>query len=169
MHVPPAAQAWRDARAAAAAAGARGGPAAGPKGGGGGGGGGGTAPAAAAGGAGPFVFEEGDLPHTRIGDILKTKRDPALWICGSSMVIDALRMMRDHNEAALLVFDPAKAERQDEFPRSADACAGILTERDHLPWWDLSTYYLRKVVLVGRGSFTTPVADIMTPRSRAHG
>lgn len=37
--------------------------------------------------------------------------------------------MADRNAAALLVFDPSKVDRGDDFPHSAGACDGILTER----------------------------------------
>jgi CBS domain-containing protein len=54
-------------------------------------------------------------------------------------VIDAVRMMADKHVGALLVM-------------RGEALAGIVSERD----------YARKVVLKGRSSSDTPVADIMT-------
>ncbi|GBF95340.1 hypothetical protein Rsub_07768 [Raphidocelis subcapitata] len=103
----------------------------------------------------PEPFSESDaedLPRSTIGDILKTKDDPTLWIGQDSMMIDAVRKMSDENAAALLVFDPSRVHPLDGAPHSADAVVGILTERD----------YLHKVVVQGRSSFTTPVKDIMT-------
>jgi CBS domain-containing protein len=54
-------------------------------------------------------------------------------------VIDAVRMMADKHVGALLVM-------------RGESLAGIVSERD----------YARKVVLKGRSSSDTPVADIMT-------
>ena len=56
-------------------------------------------------------------------------------------VITAIQEMADHHIGALLVM-------------SGDKLAGIISERD----------YARKVVLLGRSSSETPVADIMTAK-----
>lgn len=57
----------------------------------------------------------------------------------STPVIDAIRMMAEHHIGALLVMD-------------GERLAGIVSERD----------YARKVVLKGRSSSATSIADIMT-------
>ncbi|KAI8470822.1 MAG: hypothetical protein J3K34DRAFT_419087 [Monoraphidium minutum] len=107
----------------------------------------------------PFSESDGEETfHSHIADIIKTKEDPALWIGQDSLVIDAVRKMADRHAAALLVFDPARIDRKDDFPHSVDACVGILTERD----------YLRRVVLDGRSSFSTAVREIMTPKAQVH-
>lgn len=107
----------------------------------------------------PEPFSESDaedLPRSTIGDILKTKEDPTLWIGQDSMMIDAVRKMSDENAAALLVFDASRVHPLDGAPHTADAVVGILTERD----------YLHKVVVKGRSSFRTPVKDVMTPQAQ---
>eukprot|EP01013_Petalomonas_cantuscygni_P009703 TRINITY_DN22598_c0_g1_i1.p2 TRINITY_DN22598_c0_g1~~TRINITY_DN22598_c0_g1_i1.p2 ORF type:complete len:158 (+),score=9.67 TRINITY_DN22598_c0_g1_i1:146-619(+) len=58
-------------------------------------------------------------------------------------VIQALRTMCDANTGAVLVMEPAGSRQK---------LVGILSERD----------YARKVILVGRASSTSKVADIMT-------
>ena len=57
----------------------------------------------------------------------------------TASVFDALKVMAERNVGALLVMDGARL-------------AGLISERD----------YARKVVLLGRVSKDTPVADIMT-------
>lgn len=75
------------------------------------------------------------------GDVLNQKGRQVHGIEPGATVFDAISKMVDLNIGSLLVFD-------------ADASiAGILTSRD----------YLKKVVLQGRSSRTTFVAEIMTP------
>lgn len=72
--------------------------------------------------------------------LLEMKGYDVYSIAPSASVFDAIKMMSEKGVGALLVMD-------------GDQLAGILSERD----------YTRKVVLQGRASRETPVADIMTP------
>lgn len=75
-----------------------------------------------------------------VQEMLDSKPDKRLYtVAPQDPVIDAVRMMDDHDIGAVLVM-------QD------DALVGLLTERD----------YARKVVLQGRSSVTTKVEEIMT-------
>ena len=74
-----------------------------------------------------------------VADILRVK-GYAVWSVGSNAtVLDALRVMSEHDIGAVLVSDD-------------DKLVGILSERD----------YARKVVLAGRSSKESQVKDIMT-------
>jgi CBS domain-containing protein len=74
-----------------------------------------------------------------VEQILKEK-GPALYRIGpDAPVLDALKLMAEKHIGALLVM-------------RGEALVGILSERD----------YARKVVLLGRSSADTPVAQIMT-------
>jgi CBS domain-containing protein len=70
---------------------------------------------------------------------LATKPPRIITIGPEAPVIDALRLMAEHEIGALPVLD-------------GHTLVGILSERD----------YARKVVLLGRASKDTPVRDIMT-------
>ncbi len=74
-----------------------------------------------------------------IPGILRAKRGGLLSVPPTATVLDALQLMADHNVGALVVMD-------------GDQLVGIFSERD----------YARKVVLVGKMSRDTPVAEIMT-------
>lgn len=97
---------------------------------------------------------------TLVGEVMKAKEDSGawLWCSADDMVIDAVRKMTHANVGSLLVFDPSKLHlvctSKDRCTNtSKDAVVGIITERD----------YLNKVVVKGRQSSSTRVADIMTP------
>lgn len=73
------------------------------------------------------------------GDILKAK-GYAIWsVAPHDTVLDALRVMAERNVGAVLVMEGEKL-------------VGMLSERD----------YARKVVLMGRSSRESAVADVMT-------
>lgn len=74
-----------------------------------------------------------------IGQLLETKGHQVWSVNRTATVYDALRMMADKGIGALLVMDDGQV-------------AGIVSERD----------YARKVILAGRSSRETPVADIMS-------
>lgn len=74
-----------------------------------------------------------------VGQILQTKGNGVVTVPPDTTVLDALRVMADHNIGALLVVE-------------GDRLAGIFSERD----------YARKVVLLGKASRDTAVGDIMT-------
>jgi CBS domain-containing protein len=72
-------------------------------------------------------------------DILKAKGDAVWSVPPTATVLDALRVMAEHDVGAVPVLD-------------GDRLVGILSERD----------YARKVVLAGRSSKDSQVKDIMT-------
>jgi CBS domain-containing protein len=72
-------------------------------------------------------------------DILKTKGRAVWSVPTTATVLEALRVMAEHDIGAVLVLD-------------GDRLVGILSERD----------YARKVVLAGRSSKDSQVKDIMT-------
>lgn len=76
-----------------------------------------------------------------IRHLLLQKGSKVHQIHPNAPVIEALRLMAEHNIGALVVSD-------DDHP------AGIVTERD----------YARKIVLKGRTSLETPVREIMSSR-----
>ena len=71
--------------------------------------------------------------------LLDNKGREIISIVQDASVFDAIKLMADRSIGSLLVMD-------------GDALTGIVTERD----------YARKVIIKGRASETTPVADIMT-------
>jgi len=74
-------------------------------------------------------------------DVLNEKGTHVYSIGPDASVLDALRLMAEHEVGALPVLD-------------GDRLVGIITERD----------YARKVILLERSSRTTPVRDIMMSR-----
>jgi len=74
-----------------------------------------------------------------IRDVLGRKGATVLTVGGSISVLEAIKTMSEANIGALVIQDN-------------DQPAGIFTERD----------YLRKIVLKGRSSSTTVVADVMS-------
>jgi CBS domain-containing protein len=75
-----------------------------------------------------------------VAQILQNKQDRTVYtITPAAMVLDAIKLMAAKRIGALLVME----NRQ---------IAGIVTERD----------YARKVILMGRSSYETPVRDIMS-------
>jgi CBS domain-containing protein len=76
-----------------------------------------------------------------VADILEFKGYEVWSVGPDATVLEALKVMADKEVGAVLVQD-------------GDTLLGILTERD----------YARKVVLRGKTSKDTPVADIMTSR-----
>ncbi|MGY0505470.1 CBS domain-containing protein [Luteimonas sp. e5] len=75
----------------------------------------------------------------QVRHLLEEKGAAVVSIDPDSQVLDALRLMAEKGIGAVLVMDGPKL-------------VGILSERD----------YARKVVLLGRGSATTPVSGIMS-------
>lgn len=71
--------------------------------------------------------------------LLAAKGSQVISISPDASVFDAIKLMADEGIGSLVVLD-------------GDTLAGIVTERD----------YARKVILKGRSSEQTPVADIMT-------
>ncbi|MDH3621062.1 MAG: CBS domain-containing protein [Gammaproteobacteria bacterium] len=71
--------------------------------------------------------------------LLDSKGREIISIVQDASVFDAIKLMADRGVGSLLVMD-------------GEALMGIVTERD----------YARKVIIKGRASETTPVADIMT-------
>jgi CBS domain-containing protein len=74
-----------------------------------------------------------------VKEILQTKSPGLLSIGSEATVLDALKMMADHEVGALVVID-------------GERLAGIFSERD----------YARKVILHGKASKDTLVSEIMT-------
>ncbi|MCO4809994.1 MAG: CBS domain-containing protein [Gammaproteobacteria bacterium] len=74
-----------------------------------------------------------------VQQLLDRKGDEIISIAGDASVFDAIKLMADRAVGSLLVMD-------------GDELKGIVTERD----------YARKVIVKGRSSESTPVADIMT-------
>ena len=76
---------------------------------------------------------------TRVSEVLSRKSDNVVTISPASSVYDAISAMVRHNVGAIVVTDQG-------------AIVGIFTERD----------YLRRIILEGRTSRTTPVEEVMT-------
>ncbi len=76
-----------------------------------------------------------------VKDILRNKGGDVWSIGPTASVFDAVRMMADREVGGLVVMDD-------------DRLVGIITERD----------YARKVILDGKSSRDTPVAEVMTRR-----
>jgi len=76
-----------------------------------------------------------------VRDILKNKKSEIWSVTPKAMVFEALKLMGEKEIGALMVID------------EKGKVAGIISERD----------YARKVILVGKSSRETPVAEIMTP------
>ena len=74
-----------------------------------------------------------------VSQIVQTKGGGVVTVSPDMTVLDALRVMAEHNIGALLVVD-------------GDPLAGIFSERD----------YARKVVLLGKASRNTAIGEIMT-------
>jgi len=74
-----------------------------------------------------------------VKEILQAKPQGVLSIWPNATVLDALKMMADYESGALVVLD-------------GDRLSGIFSERD----------YARKVILQGKASKDTAVAEIMT-------
>lgn len=74
-----------------------------------------------------------------VRQLLETKSPAIHAIRPEAPVLDAIRLMAEHHIGAVLVMDGPRL-------------VGILSERD----------YARKIVLQGKSSSNTPVADIMT-------
>jgi CBS domain-containing protein len=75
-----------------------------------------------------------------VAELLAHKGNDTITISPESTVYDAIKLMSDRNIGAVLVVGPD------------NTMIGILTERD----------YARQIVLAGRSSKTTRVAEIMT-------
>lgn len=99
--------------------------------------------------------DEGCAFQTKIFEVLQLKEEAAekLWVSDECMVLDAVRRMAGNDVGSLLVYDRDKAGPGGAVPTSVEACVGIITERD----------YLKKVIVRGLASATTPVSAVMTP------
>jgi CBS domain-containing protein len=75
----------------------------------------------------------------KVSDILKRKGKATISVSAQTTVLDALRLMAERNIGSVMVLN-------------GEEYAGLITERD----------YSRKVILKGRSSTDTLVADIMT-------
>ena len=75
----------------------------------------------------------------KVSHILNRKGNNIISVSSQTTVIDALRLMAEKNTGSVLVLD-------------GDMYRGLMTERD----------YSRKIVLKGKSSNETTVADIMT-------
>lgn len=75
----------------------------------------------------------------KVSDILSRKGNNVISVAPDTTVIDALHLMADKNIGSVMILD-------------GDKYLGLMTERD----------YSRKVILKGKASNETTVADIMT-------
>jgi CBS domain-containing protein len=77
-----------------------------------------------------------------VRDLLKRRSDvPMIQVSPTDTVYRALQLMAENNVGAVVICDGAQM-------------VGIFTERD----------YCRKIILMGRSSVGTPIADIMTKK-----
>ena len=74
-----------------------------------------------------------------VKQVLEAKKHKLLYVSTQATVLDALKVMAEYEIGALVVLD-------------GDRLVGIFSERD----------YARKVVLQGKASKDTPVAEVMT-------
>lgn len=79
--------------------------------------------------------------ETPVRRLLQHKNNETWSVAPETSMLDALRMMADHDVGALVVVEQGRL-------------VGVITERD----------YARKIVLTGRSSLETPVRAIMTER-----
>lgn len=93
--------------------------------------------------------------QTKIFEVLQVKKEEGqkLWVSDECTVLDAVKKMAANDVGSLLVYDKDRAGPGGSIPNSVDACVGIITERD----------YLKKIIVKGLSSATTPVSKIMTP------
>lgn len=75
----------------------------------------------------------------KVSDILTRKGTTVISVSPTTTVLEALRLMATHNIGSVIIME-------------GDSFQGIMTERD----------YSRKVILKGKSSTDTPVADIMS-------
>lgn len=73
--------------------------------------------------------------------VLNEKGRKVHYVASGSRVLDALRLMAEHNVGAVVVSNEGHL-------------SGIFTERD----------YARKIILLGRTSLDTPVSEVMSKR-----
>lgn len=104
--------------------------------------------------------DDGIWGQTKIGEVLKGKKDDSSWLYCSKddKVIQAVRKMTQANVGSLLVVDPALVPAGTPASPGAISFAvcGIVTERD----------YLTKVAVDGKSSENIVVSDIMTPKHK---
>ena len=84
-------------------------------------------------------FKYNSLRMKKVADILKRKGKEIISVSPQTTVLDSLRLMADRNIGSVLVME-------------GDDYKGLMSERD----------YSRKIVLKGKSSTDTVVAEIMT-------
>ena len=77
----------------------------------------------------------------KIADVLARKGDEVHAVTRETTVFEGIKKMVDNNLGSIIIKD-------------GDSICGIFTERD----------YLRRVVIEGRTSITTPIHEVMTSR-----
>jgi CBS domain-containing protein len=99
--------------------------------------------------------DEGCAFQTKIFEVLQLKKEEGrkLWVSDECTVLDAVKKMAANDVGSLLVYDKDKTAPGGDIPTNVEACVGIITERD----------YLKKIIVRGLSSATTPVSTIMTP------
>lgn len=102
--------------------------------------------------------DEGCAFQTKIFEVLQLKKEDGkkLWVSDECMVLDAVKRMAENDVGSLLVYDKDARLEGGEIPTTVSACVGIITERD----------YLKRIIVKGLSSATTPVRTIMTPADR---